>query len=134
MRRIRGFSLLELMIVLAVIAITLAWALPSYQESVRKARRGEAQALMRGVEVCAARWFTVNTSYVGMDGTDDCEPDDDDYYTYSISDLSATAYTVTATPGGSQADDKCGIMTINQTGLATAAKPGCWSANQTAGS
>jgi type IV pilus assembly protein PilE len=123
-----GFSLLELMIVIAVIAITLAWAVPSYNESVRKARRGEAQAQMREVEVCAARSFTVNSNFGNVAG--DCDLDvEEDYYTFTIAD-DALSYTVTATPQGSQAGDKCGTMTLTQTGAATAAAVGCWASNQ----
>ncbi|MDZ4730047.1 MAG: type IV pilin protein [Xanthomonadales bacterium] len=126
-----GFSLLELMIVIAVIAITLAWAIPSYQDSVRKARRGEAQSLMRQAEVCAARWFTVNATFVGLEGDDDCEPKDDDYYTYTFSSVIQSAYIITAAPQGSQIEDKCGTMTMDQTGTTEAAATGCWLSGQT---
>lgn len=122
-----GFSLLELMIVIAVIAITLAWAVPSYNESVRKARRGEAQSKMREFEVCAARSYTVNSNFDSVAA--DCDPDDDDYYVYAVNDAALT-YTVTATPKGSQTADKCGTMTLVQTGAATAAVAGCWASNQ----
>jgi len=126
MKTIKGFTLLELMIVIAVIAITLAWALPSYQDSVRKARRGEAQSQMREFEVCAARRYTVDSSFINAS---DCLPDSNDYYTFAATD-SALGYEVKATPKDSQAEDKCGEMTLVQTGQATAAATGCWYSNQ----
>lgn len=134
MKKTKGFSLLELVIVIAVIAITLAWAIPSYQDSVRKARRGDAQSKMREVEVCAARSFTVNSNFDSV--ATDCDPDPADeevHYSYSIVD-SAAGYTVTATPQDSQADDKCGTMTMSQTGATTPAVAGCWLSGQTSSS
>ncbi len=124
-----GFSLLELMIVIAVIAITLAWAVPSYNDSVRKARRGEAQAKMREFEVCAARRYTVDSSFANI-GSCNPDPDEEDqYYEYDVAP-DTLSYTITATPQGGQAEDKCGTMTLVQTGAATAAVAGCWASNQ----
>jgi len=133
MKKTGGFSLLELMIVIAVIAITLAWALPSYEDSVRKARRAEAQSQMREFEVCAARRFTLDSNF---SSADTCHPDPDgenEYYTFTVAD-GATTYTITATPKSDQTDDKCGTMTMVQTGATTAAASGCWFSNQTSGS
>lgn len=129
MSKAKGFSILELVIVLAVIAITLAWAVPSYQDSVRKARRGEAQAKMREFEVCAARSYTVDSTFANV-GACNPDPDEEDQYYEFVVVPGALAYTVTATPIGSQAEDKCGEMTLIQTGAATAAEAGCWASNQ----
>jgi len=126
MKTNKGFSLLELMIVIAVIAITLAWAIPSYQDSVRKARRGEAQSQMREFEVCAARRYTVDSDF---DNAGDCPLESNDYYTFAVTD-SEFEYEVTATPKDSQVADKCGEMTLIQTGQATAEAPGCWYSGQ----
>lgn len=127
-----GFSLLELMIVIAVIAITIAWAIPSYQDSVRKARRADAQSKLREFEVCAARSYTVNSDYLSVD---EClsEELDDGYYTFTSAG-DALSFTVTATPQGGQTADMCGTMTLTQTGRVTAAAVGCWMSNQVSGS
>src|SRR5690554_6681032 len=123
MKTSRGFSLLELMIVIAVIAITLAWAIPSYQDSVRKARRTEAQSLLREFEVCAARQYTVNSSYVNAKAN--CEPVGDAYYTYAAVISGANLiYEIKATPKDSQTADKCGILSLKQTGKSDAKKIG----------
>lgn len=133
MKKAWGFSLLELMIVIAVIAITLAWAIPSYQDSVRKARRGEAQSLMRQAEVCAARRFTVESSFLDVD-TECLTPVGPigDHYNFSIEPAEdGLSYLITATPQGSQIEDKCGTMTMDQTGTTEAAATGCWLSGQT---
>jgi len=125
MKKTGGFSMLELMIVIAVIAITLVWAIPSYEDSVRKAKRSEAQSKMREFEVCAARRFTIDSNFSNADS---CHPDpdaEDEDYTYTVVD-GAASYTITATPKGRQADDKCGTMTMVQTGAATPTTVGCW--------
>lgn len=132
MRKATGFSLLELMIVVAVIAITLAWAIPSYQDSVRKARRGEALGNLRQFEVCATRAITVD--FNSPDFTP-CEPDEDDYYAYSV-DSASRDYTITAEPKGDQENDKCGTLSFTSQGVADAIKGGesilgCWLSGQT---
>jgi type IV pilus assembly protein PilE len=135
MRKATGFSLLELMIVLAVIAITLAWAIPSYQDSVRKARRGEAMSNLREFEVCAARAITVDFNNPDLTP---CEPDEDDYYSYTVDPVSRD-YTITAEPKGDQENDKCGTLSLTSQGDAEAIKgsepvPGCWLSGQTSSS
>ena len=67
--RISGFTLLELMIVVAVIGILAAIAFPSYQNSVQKARRGDAQETLLECAAAQARYFTKSTPSSYMDGT-----------------------------------------------------------------
>ena len=61
-----GFTLIELMIVVAVVAILAAIAVPSYQEQVRKSRRAQAKADLVEYAQMAERFFTVNNTYVGF--------------------------------------------------------------------
>jgi len=131
MKKTGGFSLLELMIVIAVIAIAIAWAIPSYEDSVRKAKRREAQSLMREFEVCAARSFTVKSDFSEAAS---CLPPDDENYEYDV-DID-TGYLITATPKGDQEKDSCGEktnqtmiideMTMNEKGETTPTPDGCW--------
>src|SRR5690554_6217446 len=58
-----GFTLIELMVVVAVVAILAAIAIPSYQEQVRKSRRGQAQADLVELAQRAERSHTVNNTY-----------------------------------------------------------------------
>ena len=64
--RVRGFTLIELMITVAIIAIIVAIAVPSYQDSVRKSRRGQVKADITELAQRAERFHSVNNSYVGF--------------------------------------------------------------------
>lgn len=111
-----GFTLIEAMITLAVIALLAAVALPSYQDSVRKSRRSDAFAALTTVQQAQERWRGNRATYAG---SITAAPTDDPpglgmtaasakgYYALAISDAGATGYTVTATAatGTSQVKD-----------------------------
>lgn len=116
----RGFTLIELMIVVAVVAILAAIAVPSYQESVRKGRRGQAKADVVEVVQLAERYRTVNNTYNGFDVANSTSPSTGTaFYTLAIAiDEVGSKFEATATPieGTAQATDRCGVLTINQAG------------------
>lgn len=131
MRRSRatGFTLIELMIVVAVIAILAAIAIPSYLEQSRKGRRADAMRAVGEYQLALERWRAENPTYgacpsgVTCSGTRPSLPTSD-YYTISESGVSATGYTITAarTAGGKQENDRCGSLSATN-----GAKP-TWSA------
>jgi type IV pilus assembly protein PilE len=118
----RGFTLIELMIALAIIAVLAAVALPAYFESVRKSRRGDAIALMSQVAQAQERWRANNANFATDFGRDVLnvrstaasgvgtltEP----YYTITIpSAAAANTYTVRAVARASQVGDtRCAAM------------------------
>lgn len=119
-RRMRGFTLLELMIVVAVVAILASIAVPAYQDSVRKGRRGQAKADLMEAAQLMERFRTVNNTYEGFVLPFTTSPKDGTArYTLAVSDASAVAYELSATPisGSGQDEDRCGTLVINQAGV-----------------
>ncbi|WP_367345550.1 type IV pilin protein [Stenotrophomonas bentonitica] len=129
-QHVRGFTLIELMIVVAVVAILAAVAIPSYAEHVRKSRRAQAKADLVEVAQLMERYHTVQNTYVGYTLTSNQSPRDGTaQYTVSLGNQTASTFTLTATPGTNQSKDKCGTMTLDQAGRKTpdhATVDGCW--------
>jgi len=118
MKKVLGFTLVELMVVIAVAALLVSLAIPSYHSSVRKGRRGAAQAELIQFAGVAERIYTQNLSYAAAPTPDD--PDVDDYYTITVAIAEdGTSWTATATPTDIQSSDKCGTMTLTNSGART---------------
>lgn len=137
----KGFTLMELMIVVAIIGIIAAIAIPSYNESTDKTRRRDAQAALMGLASAMERFYTQNSTYAGTAGSGDAPiaslypsqaPLDGStkYYNLTITGEDADSYTLSAVPisGGAMDGDRCGTMTMTETGAKGDgdASDNCW--------
>lgn len=133
----RGMTLIELMIVVAIVGILAAVAYPSYQDYVRRANRADAQADVLELAQWMERRFTTTNRYAAADGDFTATLPFNQtprsgaarYNLTAVVGGTGQTFTLTATPAGGQVGDACGIMTINQLGVTTPAAGGgrpCW--------
>ena len=128
MKTRRGFTLIELMIAVVVIAVLIAIAFPSYMQYLKKGRRGAAQTFISEVANKESQYLLDNRNYavniadmssanaLGITTPSDVSP----YYTVAVGPAAVTSpptYTITATPIGNQVSD--GALTLDQTGAKT---------------
>ena len=104
-RRLLGFSLIELMITVAVIAILATVAYPQYQDYVRRGNRSAAQTFMMTVAQRQEQYLLTNRSYATTIAALNLTqpPETVGRYTFALEDMATATYTVSATPQGNQA-------------------------------
>ncbi|RUL74040.1 type IV pilin protein [Dyella choica] len=146
-RRQRGFTLIELMIVVAIAAILAAIALPQFRKQVQKSNRTSAKSALLDLARREETFYSTNNAYAtklttlgytGITSNTIQVPNNTNeaYYNVTITQpasggTTASAYTATATPTGAQSDDSCGTYSIDYlgsqqaTGTANSAT-GCW--------
>ncbi len=141
----RGFTLIELMIVVAIIAIIAAIAYPSYINSVVKTKRAAAEGCLSEYANYMERYYTTNLRYdqtaaatpvantlPALDCASAANTGADYTYSFVANSLTQSAYTIQAVPTGAQAsrDTQCGTLSINQVGARTESGSGtvadCW--------
>ncbi len=143
--RQKGFTLIELMITVAIVAILAAVAYPAYRDQVLRTRRADAKGALMSFASAMERFYTQNNTYLGaaaggantgapaatvfahteapIDGTTK-------YYDLRITAAAASTYTLQAQPKGDQVNDtKCATLSLTQAGVrgATGTAPTtCW--------
>ncbi|WP_130620392.1 type IV pilin protein [Dyella amyloliquefaciens] len=124
MNRLRGFTLIELMVVVAIVAILAAIAIPSYSRYTYRARRAEGQALLMHIANAQERYYAVQHRYgdlvaIGYASTASALSESGHYLaqvTLQDTNGEGQAYVATATGQGMQGADVCGALSIDNTG------------------
>jgi len=136
-KRFTGFTLIELMIAVAVVGILAAIAYPSYQAYVLKGRRADTQAFLMDV-AARQQHFLIDRRAYGLSITDAPSSNGlgmtipasvSNFYTVTLTaDNTARppTYSISAAPKAGQDRDACGTLAIDQTGGKSAGKSGCW--------
>ena len=128
-----GFTIIELLIAIAVLGVLAAIAIPSYQGNLQSSRRTDGITALLELQAQQTQWRANNVSYAANLTTDLGWANSDSpegYYTISLSNVTATGYTATAAPkvGGPQEGDSCGNLVLTQSGpdISTDQKKLCW--------
>jgi type IV pilus assembly protein PilE len=130
--RDKGFTLIELMIAVAIVGILAAIAYPSYTEYVRKTRIAEAAAIVIEVAQMSERYFSLTADYVddAISHPEQSPADGAAVYNVVLADGEAEdgGYLVTATAvdGGIMDGDACAVMTVNALAVRTPDDARCW--------
>lgn len=134
-RKATGFTLVELMIVVAIVAILAAIAYPSYVSQLQQTRRADCEGILMQLASVMERDFSRNNQYQDLitPGTfsNQCPIDGAAYYRLSYFALTPTTYTLQAAPvaGTPQETDPCGTLTLDNTmqkGQSSSTTAECW--------
>lgn len=123
-----GFTLIELMVVLAILAIIMMIAVPAYNDQVRRANRSEAIARINDLVLAQERWRSENPAYA----TDaELTTPDLTKYAVAVSNPTATNFVIEATASGDQVNDKvsgvsCTPLRYERTANPQRTPAACW--------
>lgn len=120
-----GYSLFELLLVMAIIGVLLSIAYPSYQHHLLKTHRHEAQIQLMEIASQLEDYYQANNSYRNAN-LDSFAIKLSHYYDFELLDSTDDYYRITASPKDIQTRDDCGVLSIDQLGKQTTAQNDCW--------
>lgn len=139
MKTNQGFTVIELLVAVGMIGILSAIAIPSYQQSLQKSRRADAEGALLGLANAMERFYTIKNTYKGAaaDDSDTGTPAATLFsitastaanYSVQISQADDNTFTLTATPQNAQYSDPCGTLSISNAGVKTSDQSlaECW--------
>ena len=121
----RGFSLIELLVVLLIVGLLASLAWPSYRAHVQRSHRVQAATTLLQAQQFMERFYSVQGSYLNAAGQKPSLPaalqsvtvDGQTLYAVQIEQAEALAYQLRAEPQGVMRSDACGVLTLSHTGL-----------------
>lgn len=135
-RRVVGFSLLEMIVVIAIVGLLAVVAVPAYNSYILKSNRTDAIQSLLAIQLAEEKYRVSNNSYGTLAQVwGGVATSSGGHYTLGISNVSATSYTITATASGSQTSDSedgasCSTMTLTYANNVTTKAPAaCWIGN-----
>ena len=128
-RKSRGFTLIELMMVVAILGILAAIAIPAYGNYIRNAERSDGMTALMEVRMAQERFRANNPSYTAtigaLTGVQSTSPEG--LYNLAVTAATATSFTATATKSGGRTDTACATLTLTYAaGEVTRGPVGCW--------
>ncbi len=129
MKNQNGFTLTELMVVVAVLALIITIAYPAYTDQVRKTRRKDGMSALTTAAQNLERCYTTTNDYTNATCTGLFPiTSDEGWYQVSMTASTATTYTLTATALNDQANDVCANLTLTHTGAkgSSSGRTDCW--------
>lgn len=129
----KGFTMMELMVVVVIVAVLLAIAVPSYLSYMHNSRRSDAIQALLSIQLAQEKYRVNNSTYGTLAQVwSGVSTTDGGYYSLAITVNTATAYTITATAVGKQIGDTAGGVSCNtltlayNNGVTTKTPTACW--------
>jgi len=126
-----GFTLIEIMIVVAIISILAAIGYPAYQDSVRKSKRTDARSALLKAAALQERWYMNTNAYTTTLANIGGATSPDGYYAITVNNTACgnnSCFQVVATPAAPFSDPGCTTLTLNELGQqgSTGSSTECW--------